>query len=190
MPITLSCPCGKTLRVGDEHAGKRVKCPACTAVLTAPKPEADREVVEEAPARPLVAQPAAKPMPKEEEDERGSYGMQPAEKTAPVPRPKPEFRKRATDDEDDEDTDDEPRRAAAGLSRASARRSAEKSAQRGVYTVGGALATVVGVGFAVWGNNGEGRGATKLLVAGVIIALFGIVSLIQGITGNLPDDEE
>jgi Transmembrane protein 43 len=32
MPITVTCPCGKTLRVADDAAGKKVRCPACSAV--------------------------------------------------------------------------------------------------------------------------------------------------------------
>ncbi len=38
MPITFDCTCGKTLRVPDAHTGKRAKCPACAAILTAPEP--------------------------------------------------------------------------------------------------------------------------------------------------------
>jgi hypothetical protein len=33
MPTALTCPCGKTLRVRDEDAGKRGKCPACGGVV-------------------------------------------------------------------------------------------------------------------------------------------------------------
>src|SRR5689334_3296414 len=36
MPLLLECDCGKRLNVPDEHAGKRVKCPACSQVLTVP----------------------------------------------------------------------------------------------------------------------------------------------------------
>lgn len=37
MPITFGCPgCGKTLRVGDENAGKLARCPDCGAVATIP----------------------------------------------------------------------------------------------------------------------------------------------------------
>jgi hypothetical protein len=52
MPITFNCTCGKTLRVPDETAGRRAKCPACNAVVNVPKPEPEPEfeVVEEAPA--------------------------------------------------------------------------------------------------------------------------------------------
>lgn len=35
MPIVIQCSCGKQLRVGDDLAGKKVRCPACKEVLTA-----------------------------------------------------------------------------------------------------------------------------------------------------------
>ena len=38
MPINFGCPgCGKTLRVGDENAGKLARCPDCGAVATIPR---------------------------------------------------------------------------------------------------------------------------------------------------------
>jgi phage FluMu protein Com len=52
VPIVFDCPCGKTLRVADEHAGRRVKCPACHAVGLVPQPEPQFEVVEQAPPPP------------------------------------------------------------------------------------------------------------------------------------------
>jgi hypothetical protein len=79
MPITFSCACGKTLRVGDEHAGKRVKCPACQTIgsVPAPRPEPEPEpvfeVVEPAP-RPVAAPRPKRPWD-DDEDEGGSYGM-------------------------------------------------------------------------------------------------------------------
>jgi len=36
MPIRLACPCGKSLQVSDEAAGKRAKCPACGKLLPVP----------------------------------------------------------------------------------------------------------------------------------------------------------
>jgi hypothetical protein len=42
----------------------------------------------------------------------------------------------------------------------------------------------------IWGNNGEGWGATKLMIFGGILALGGLISLVQGITGNMPDPSE
>lgn len=32
MPITIKCDCGKKFAVGDQHAGKRVRCPGCKSV--------------------------------------------------------------------------------------------------------------------------------------------------------------
>jgi hypothetical protein len=39
MPITFQCECGKNLRVPDEHAGKRARCPACGREMTIPGPQ-------------------------------------------------------------------------------------------------------------------------------------------------------
>jgi hypothetical protein len=190
MPITLSCPCGKTLRVADEHAGKRVKCPVCTAVLTAPKaePEPQFEVIEEQPANALVApKPVVKPKAVEEddEDERGGYGLKPAEKTAPIPTPEPEFRRRAEADEDD----DRPRKKKKKKQRREAREAGEEAGQRVAYTLGGGFGALLGSGLAIWGSSNDGRHGTKMLVFGIIIGLCGLVSLIQGLTGEIPDDE-
>src|SRR5262245_54237271 len=44
MPITLSCTCGKALKLKDELAGRRVRCPACSGVLTVPA--AEEEIIE------------------------------------------------------------------------------------------------------------------------------------------------
>ena len=51
MPITLACPCGKPLRVGDQHAGKLVKCPICGATQRASHPATDLPVAAKPPAR-------------------------------------------------------------------------------------------------------------------------------------------
>ena len=178
MPITLNCPCGKTLRVADEHAGKRVKCPICHAVIEPPEPEPVFEVVDEPATRPVAAPPAAKPRADDEdEDEGGSYAMEAAEKMPD--RPEPVFRSRA--DEDDED-DKQPRRRSGAYEGASA-------GKRVAYISGGVLAIIGGIVLAVIGNNGEGRGATKLLIFGILLAIGGLVSLIQGITGNISEEE-
>jgi RsiW-degrading membrane proteinase PrsW (M82 family) len=36
MPIPIACSCGKSLKVKDEYAGKRVKCPGCGQPLSVP----------------------------------------------------------------------------------------------------------------------------------------------------------
>lgn len=41
MPIEVACACGRTFKVKDEHAGRRVKCPACGSVLDIPMPTSE-----------------------------------------------------------------------------------------------------------------------------------------------------
>lgn len=52
MPLTLNCPCGKQLRVRDDSAGGRVRCPACERVLNVPAGNGAP-----APPRPAAAPP-------------------------------------------------------------------------------------------------------------------------------------
>jgi hypothetical protein len=47
MPITLPCPCGKTLQVKNDLAGKRIKCPGCGGVLAVPEALAELEPLDE-----------------------------------------------------------------------------------------------------------------------------------------------
>jgi hypothetical protein len=102
MPITFNCTCGKTLRVPDENAGRRAKCPACNAVLTVPAPEPVFEIVEEpekpaiAPAIP-IAPPKLSSKPKyedDDEDDKIPYGLAKEQNY--------------DDDDDDASSDDKP----------------------------------------------------------------------------------
>lgn len=89
MPITFNCTCGKTLRVPDTSAGKRAKCPVCSAVLAVPEPEPVFEVV----VPPLPPEPAAppaeapkpyrKPQYEDDEDDTTPYGLIQPEKASP-----------------------------------------------------------------------------------------------------------
>jgi hypothetical protein len=51
MPILFTCKCGKPLKARDELAGKKIKCPHCGILLTAPAPA------------PVPAAKAAEPPP-------------------------------------------------------------------------------------------------------------------------------
>jgi hypothetical protein len=78
MPITLNCPCGKTLRVPDASAGKRARCPACQAVIDIPAPREPEPVFEvEEPAPTPGPSPAYKKPYADEDDEEnvGTYGL-------------------------------------------------------------------------------------------------------------------
>lgn len=104
MPITFNCACGKTLRVPDEHAGRRAKCPACAAVVTVPAPEEEPilEVVENPPAPPTAA-PGTRPYGKvvdDDSDDGTTYSLAPDKSKddddAPSAKPSkglPNFRK-------------------------------------------------------------------------------------------------
>jgi hypothetical protein len=63
MPIQLACACGRQFKVADEHAGRRVKCPACGVIHAIPTPEEDPgfEVVEDEPPEAVGAVPAGAP---------------------------------------------------------------------------------------------------------------------------------
>lgn len=59
--ISVGCPCGKSLRVKEEFAGRKVRCPACSQPLAIPAAEAEfaepleeewDETPEEEPAPP------------------------------------------------------------------------------------------------------------------------------------------
>ncbi len=52
MPISLTCPdCGGKLRVADNLAGKKIKCPKCAVVFPVPPPDEDTVALEESPAK-------------------------------------------------------------------------------------------------------------------------------------------
>lgn len=40
MPFTITCECGKALQVREDLIGKKVRCPACQAVVAVPEPTA------------------------------------------------------------------------------------------------------------------------------------------------------
>jgi hypothetical protein len=186
MPITLNCACGKVLRIADEHAGKRVKCPACSAIISSAPPQPAFEVVEDEPKQLATARPAAKPRDDEDED---SYGLKSAEKSTDTPKKKPNFRKRADDDDDDDEEESRPRKKKRQTSRSAGARGGTDAGKRIGYIVSGGFMIPIGIGLAMWGNSGEGRGATKLLIFGICLAIGGLITLVRGITGNIPDDE-
>lgn len=98
MPIAFNCTCGKALRVPDETAGRRAKCPSCGAVVQVPalELEPEFEIVEEPPLRPGAARHGEIPRPKPvKEDDEGTYQL------ADEPR--------SRKDDDDSDGGEDPR---------------------------------------------------------------------------------
>jgi predicted Zn finger-like uncharacterized protein len=62
MPITVECPsCATRLKVADQHAGRRVKCPKCGTVMSVPALGGGPRPA--AAATPRPARPARQPAP-------------------------------------------------------------------------------------------------------------------------------
>ncbi len=64
MAISFTCECGKALRARDDQAGKKARCPQCSATVTAPGPAAaavDIDAMAEAALGPPPARAEAAP---------------------------------------------------------------------------------------------------------------------------------
>jgi ribosomal protein S27E len=91
MPLTVTCPgCKSQLRVRDEYAGKKLKCPRCAVVVAVPSGEAapeaptPLEVVEEHVAEAL---PVARALPPRDEPETAIGEGAPERRPAGPERP-------------------------------------------------------------------------------------------------------
>jgi hypothetical protein len=94
MAIALSCDCGRSLRLKDELAGRKIRCPSCNASLTVPTPETNTE--EEALDILLGDAPAQKTPPRPAPIESGVQAEKPSRpvrieppRPAPAPPKKP-----------------------------------------------------------------------------------------------------
>lgn len=111
MPITITCPqCQKKLNAPDTAVGKKIRCPACKAVIDVPaeepleepekfeQPDEESAVTEEAPKR--------KPRPSEgiTEEEPKSYGLD-EDDANERERRREKKRRRFRDDDDDFEDD-------------------------------------------------------------------------------------
>jgi len=107
MPITLKCGCGKHLKVRDELAGKRARCPGCGTILPVPSGIT---------RQPLVRQEKLITPSSEDDVEKpaASRGQRaPARREDDYEGVRAAGRVRARDEEDEDESsplDDEPRR--------------------------------------------------------------------------------
>lgn len=177
MPITISCDCGKTLRVPDAHAGKKAKCPICEALIPIPKAEPEFEVMDDDP--PPKPSPKKAAVVDDDDDD-----PKPKKKAVAVAdeddEPKPKKKKKRPRDDDD---DDRPRR------RPRARNDSD-TGKKMLYIIGGLLLVAGGIALAVYGYNHEGRGSVRAMVFGGFLALGGLGTTVQGVTGNFDNDDE
>jgi DNA-directed RNA polymerase subunit RPC12/RpoP len=59
MPIELKCKCGRAMRLKDDAAGRKIRCPDCETMLLVPQPvDADEpDVVDDSEIVEETAQP-------------------------------------------------------------------------------------------------------------------------------------
>jgi uncharacterized protein YxjI len=113
--MRVQCSCGKSLNVADKLAGKRIRCPACSAVLTVAE--------ESAPAAEEVEAPPAPPQKRQATEEGGAEAPRPAKKQAIAEEdeevevaPPANKKQPAAEEEEDEAPAPKKKRAAAGTS--------------------------------------------------------------------------
>ena len=183
MPIPLSCPCGRALKIKDEYAGRKVRCPACQSVLAVPaarpEPEPAEVILEVLPADESVAnrrvarstrQSAIQTEPAEPRSARRGSASEEGISTV---------RRRR-----DEDEEDRPVKARVRPRRDDIRRVSRRSSQKGGFgsinagVAGGVLMILIAV---VWFVAGLAGGIIFfyppiLLVIGIIAIGKGLMS--------------
>jgi hypothetical protein len=167
MPIPMTCACGRSLRVKDEFAGRKAKCPGCGTVLTVPLPEAERE--EEA-LEVLLAEP-----PPDEAPPRSAVRAEPPP-PGPEPRPRaegPSRRKRLRDEPRDVPNVEKRRRVPA----VAFEEGWFGSVNAGV--AGGLLMMVIAVVWFVLGLM-----ADRIFFFPPILLVIGLVAIIKGLFGG------
>src|SRR5438094_2458057 len=101
MPIPVACGCGRAMKVKDEFAGRKIRCPQCAEVLSVPQPEAESSaednaadfLLEESAEEHLPSRPApAERTSIREEDHRPS--IPPPRSVFPLAEKKPPLEKR------------------------------------------------------------------------------------------------
>ena len=168
MPILILCACGRSLRVKDEFAGKKVRCPSCSQVLTAPR-AADEGSDEEALKFLLEESPADQPPARSPQvDHSMTADEPPSPPTSPLKSPEPSRYQQEA----------KPRPKRPRSSRE------EDDDSRTSFAVNPAIVTglLMMVGAAVWFFVGLAAG--YIFFYPPILFVFGIVSIIKGFTGQ------
>jgi hypothetical protein len=185
MPISMSCDCGRSLRVKDEFAGRKVKCPQCGAVLAVPAPEPSSE--NEALDVLLADDPQEEARPRQK-----NYLPDPEEMVQTAPgaargtvagRAEEERARRRREQEREEERRRERRRE--GARREERRKGPRVAFSEGWFgstnsgVVGGVLMIVIAV---VW--FGLGLLANRIFFYPPILAVIGIASIVKGIANR------
>lgn len=126
MAITFQCTCGRTLRVNDNLAGKKARCPQCQGVVVIPQAEDPGfEVIEDDPPAPAprraspvqaraIAPPPAADFEVVDDDPPPPKSLKPSKRRAVLDEDEdedePRSRRNKRRYEDDDDEDDTPKR--------------------------------------------------------------------------------
>lgn len=165
MPITIACGCGRSLKVRDELAGRKVRCPGCSDVLTVPAADSAAE----AESAPLAVGPP--PLP----PSRSA--------TWDEPRPSARSRRRRDEDDDDEDEDDEDRERSRRRARMRAREQSSGGALSGGSVNGSiAIGLLMMLGAVIWFFGGLAAG--YIFFYPPILFVLGIIAVVKGFIGR------
>ena len=180
MPIPLKCDCGRSLRVKDELAGRKVRCPVCKSVLTVPQAD-----------QPLVVIPAESPSSGARASDsdppplvRRKYPSTPEEDVDP--EPKPVVRRKVPQADPDEDNSPEPPRPPRRLKRRPRRSGGGLALEQGWFgstnagVIGGVLMMVIAVVWFVLGFIYLSR----IFIYPPILFVIGIAAFIKGLLGR------
>jgi hypothetical protein len=191
MPITFDCDCGKALRVKDEFAGKRVRCPACQAVVTAPEAEIEvatplgDDTPPPAPATLRTARPARveddEPRPAKGKAAKADEEYELDEDEKPAKKPAPKW-KRNTHDEEDDDRPRKKMKKGEKKDQKAEHFGIEKKIFRG-GVLGGCAAMLVAVVWFVVGLMND-----TIFFYPPILFIIGLVAAIKGLVGG--DEKE
>jgi hypothetical protein len=166
MPISLSCDCGRALRVKDELAGKNIRCPECKSILAVPAKEIN--------AGDLVLEV----IPADDEDESERRSSRRSAIQSEPPEAMPPFRRPGEDDDPPIRKRPKPRREV----RRSTPRVAFESGWFGnvnAGAIGGVLMVLIAV---VWFVLGLAAG--RIFFYPPFLFIIGIIAIVKGAFGD------
>jgi hypothetical protein len=190
MAIQFACSCGRKLQAADEHAGRRVKCPACGAEMTVPGDGTAVQPAEAVPSKPASVQAEEPPPPAADDERDEDRPRRPRRKDdEDDDRPRrrgrddeeeddrPRRRRRREDDEDDDEEYERPRRSGETSGKATA--ALVLGLLSFCFGILAALpAVILGIVALVEISRGRGRlGGKGAAIAGMILGGVGLVAV-------------
>jgi hypothetical protein len=196
MPIPLQCPCGRDLRVKDDLAGRKIKCPDCSATLIVPTIDPDEGLVSEKPFETSSRKPASHTSADDEGFQASPKPSRRNEETDPDEADVPQRRRRDFDEDDDDDYDDrgrrrrDPQRAERRarlreIEERADRRTISRGDSGGGWFGGGGINAGIGGGVVmmviaiVWFVVGQAIGIT--FIYPVVMFIIGLIAVVRGL---------